>query len=442
MTFSSLKASTRAFVTSPVFPILLVNFIGSLGYGIILPFLAFLVLDFGGNEVLYGLIAATYPLFQMIGAPLLGRMSDQIGRKKVLLISQAGTLLSWLIFLLAFVLPVEELFAFETRQFGTISLTAPLLIVLVARSLDGLTGGNISVANAYLSDVSPPEDLKRNFGKMSSSMSLGFILGPALAGLLASLPYGNVITIMTAALISVGGVLAIRFFLPDIAMKKEVYPCPEAKMKKTYGVEVGDCFQEGLPAKNGWTTVVRQPGAPLMIALFFLIFMAYNLFFATFSMYSSTGLNWSSQQVGYFFTLMSAVMIIGQGPVLSRLSRRYSEEQLFAAGSLIMVATFTCLTSQSPLIIFVAAVLYGLGNGIMWPSYLTMLSKVGERSRQGSLQGIANGFGSLASIFGLIFGGFLLALLAQQIYLLSAVLLLVIALIGFAQVRKKQAIRA
>ncbi|HSH74890.1 MAG TPA: MFS transporter, partial [Longimicrobiales bacterium] len=132
----------------PLLPILLVNFIGTLGFGLVLPFLVFLVTDWGGNAFVYGLVGATYSAFQLVGAPILGRWSDRYGRRKVLLLSQAGTLVSWLIFLVAFALPVREVLTFESAATGPVVLTVPLLVVFVARALDGITGGNVSVANA------------------------------------------------------------------------------------------------------------------------------------------------------------------------------------------------------------------------------------------------------------------------------------------------------
>ena len=169
---------------TPLFPLLLVNFIGTLGFSIVLPFLVFLVMKFGGNAVVYSLLAATYPAFQLIGAPILGRWSDIYGRKKVLLLSNAGTAIGWILFLVALVVPFEETFSINLISFGTIVVVVPLLFIFLARAIDGITGGNISVANAYLSDISSDENRSKNFGKMAISSNLGFILGPALAGIL------------------------------------------------------------------------------------------------------------------------------------------------------------------------------------------------------------------------------------------------------------------
>src|SRR5215217_9397452 len=130
----------------PLYPLLLINFIGTLGFSIVLPFLVFLVIDFGGNAIVYGILAAMYPAFQLIGAPILGRWSDIYGRKKVLLISHGGTLVGWIIFLFAFFLPDENLFSINSLLVGTFVITLPLVILFIARALDGITGGNVSVA--------------------------------------------------------------------------------------------------------------------------------------------------------------------------------------------------------------------------------------------------------------------------------------------------------
>lgn len=113
-----------------LFPIFLVNFIGTLGFSIVLPFLIFVVIKFGGNAIVYGLLAATYPLFQLIGAPILGRWSDTYGRKKVLLLSNAGTSIGWILFLFALFLPAEKVFNIDLPLLGTFVIILPILMQL------------------------------------------------------------------------------------------------------------------------------------------------------------------------------------------------------------------------------------------------------------------------------------------------------------------------
>ena len=199
----------------PLFPILAVNFIGTLGFSLVLPFLVFLVTDWGGNAFIYGLTGATYSAFQLVGAPILGRWSDRVGRRRVLLLSQAGTLVSWLVFLAAFALPRTSLLAMDSSFTGSFVLTLPLVVLFLARALDGLTGGNVSVANAYLAAISDDANRSANFGKMAVSGNLGFVLGPAIAGVLGATVLGALTPVVAAAVISLAATLTIIFKLPE-----------------------------------------------------------------------------------------------------------------------------------------------------------------------------------------------------------------------------------
>ena len=192
------KVSDSSVVSTRIslYPILSVNFVGTLGFSIVLPFLIFLVTRFGGNAVIYGIMGATYSAFQLIGAPVLGRWSDKYGRRKILILSQIGTLLSWLIFLLAMFLPVYNVTEVESRVLGAFTLTLPLIVLFIARALDGITGGNVSVANAYLADITDENHRSENFGKMAVSANLGFIFGPALAGLLGATAWGETVPVL------------------------------------------------------------------------------------------------------------------------------------------------------------------------------------------------------------------------------------------------------
>ena len=134
----------------------------------------------------------------MIGAPILGRWSDSFGRKKVLLISTAGTLIGWIIFLLALYVPKIDLIDINTAFIGAFTLSLPLVVLFIARAIDGITGGNVSVANAYIADLSDDKTRSKNFGKMAISSNLGFIVGPALAGILGGTIYGNTLPVIVA----------------------------------------------------------------------------------------------------------------------------------------------------------------------------------------------------------------------------------------------------
>ncbi|MGD9779789.1 MFS transporter, partial [Methanomethylovorans sp.] len=198
-----------------IYPMLAVNFIGTLGLSLVLPFLIFLVERFGGNAIIYGLAASMYPVFQLVGGPLLGRWSDIYGRKKVLFLSQVGTFISWVIFLAAMLIPVTRIVDVRSGMLGSFVLTLPLLLIFIARAFDGLTGGNVSVANAYLADITEDKDRSSVYGKLSVSTNLGFIFGPALAGILSVTVYGEILPVIAAVLISFAGILMIAFLVPE-----------------------------------------------------------------------------------------------------------------------------------------------------------------------------------------------------------------------------------
>lgn len=401
---------------SQILPLLVVNFINSLGFSIVIPFLVFVVDDFGGNGIIYGFILATYPFFQLIGAPVLGNWSDRYGRRKVLALSQAGTLFSWFIFLLAFYFENTVLISFDSGLLGQFALTLPLLVLFLARALDGLTGGNISVANAYLADISTEESRKSNFGKMSAAGGIGFILGPAIAGILGSTRFGYILPVLAAILISVIGLLLIYFWLPELKMKPQRHAEKEGK---------------GIP----WKEISQMPYIPLMLGLYFLIFLGFNFFYPAFPIHAMNVYQWDVGAVGLFFAYLSGMMVFVQGLMLPRMSRRFPEVVLIIAGSVVLGSNFVVLAYGNALLAYLAAVLFALGNGIMWPSFLALLARLAGEERQGVIQGLGNSFGSLASIIGLILAGSLYDIILGKTFLVAAMIIFFVFLLSLYLIR-------
>ena len=419
-----------AIKSSPLLPILAVNFIGTLGYSIVMPFLIFLVIQFGGNSLIFGVLGATYSAFQLFGAPLLGRYSDRFGRKPILLLSQLGTLLAWMLFLIALWLPTTTLLEVSSSWTGEFTLTLPLLILFLARALDGITGGNISVANAYLVDISTEENRKSNFGKMAASSNLGFILGPVLAGLLGATALGFTAPTLAATLISLIALIVIQQMLPEREpMKLTKSPCGQEKSRRTLGKEIKDCYDQPVSqSRLGQLLAIR--GMPLMLVLYFLIFFAFSLFYTAFPVHAASGLSWEMAELGVYFSVLSGAMILIQGPVMSWLSPRVAEKPLIVAGSLLMGLSFYLMQFPDTSTLYAAALLFALGNGIMWPSYLSQLGQLGNPQDQGYIQGVASSAGSLASILGLVLGGVLYSVYAAQSFLVAAVVFVIVLLLS------------
>ncbi len=408
-----------------LFPILLVNFIGTLGYSIILPFLIILVIRFGGDELMYGIMGATYSFFQLIGAPILGNWSDRYGRKKILLLSQVGTFLAWVLFIIALLIPDTELFHMNTSS-GSFLLTMPLLILFLARALDGITGGNVSVANAYLADVTSEDDRKQNFGKMAAAGNLGFIIGPALAGVLGATVFGELLPVTAAMLISLAAIFVIAFIMPESNPCILSSPIDEKRINKVFGQEQKDCYKLAGAEKISLKNVLRLKHIPFLLLLYFLIFLAFNFFYVAFPIHAIQGLKWSLLKLGVFFSLVGLILVLVEGPVLGKISGKYSDSILIIAGSILLGMSFFLFTSENEILILAGVILFSGGNGIMWPSFLSQLSKMAGQKFQGAVQGYASSTGSLASIIGLIAGGFLYGLLGVQTFLIPGFLFLLI----------------
>lgn len=419
----------------PLFPILLVNFIGTLGFSIVLPFLIFLVTRFGGNAMVYGIMGAVYPAFQLIGAPLLGKWSDIYGRKKILLLSQAGTLIGWAIFLTAFFLPSTELIHVNFSFTGSFLLTLPLVILFLGRAIDGLTGGNISVANAYLADITPEKDRNKNYGKMSISSNLGFIAGPLLAGLLGSTVYKEIPPVLSAIFISTIAVLVILLYLPDSPVRIFKEAPQQAGVKKVLGCEHKESFEIEGGSKITLKKVLKLRFIPYILFLYFLIFLGFNFFYTAFPVHAVQKLGWTIAETGVFYSVLSLIMVLVQGPVLSSASKRFSDSVLIIFGNLVLGTNFVLLLSGNMIIMYTAAVFFAIGNGLMWPSVLSLLSKAAGKTYQGTVQGLANSLASLASIIGLIAGGLLYAKIAEWTFLVAAFTIYAVFILSFRLIK-------
>src|SRR6188472_2242738 len=259
-----------------LFPLLLVNFVGTLGFSIVLPFLVFVVMKFGGNSIVYGLLAATYPAFQLIGSPILGKWSDRYGRKKILLLSNVGTSIGWLLFLFALFLP-SNTFNIHIAFLGTFVVIVPLLVLFLARAIDGITGGNISIANAYLADLSSDETRSKNFGKMAISSNLGFILGPALAGILGGTIYEAILPVVAALILSLVTIVVIVLLLRESKPSSEQMLGPEqGTIRKAFSQECRECYSDISTKKPKLRDVFKLKHISFLLVLYFLIFLGFN----------------------------------------------------------------------------------------------------------------------------------------------------------------------
>ena len=408
-------------------PLLAVNFVGTLGFSIVTPFLVVLVTNWGGNAVVYGVLAATYSFFQLFGAPILGRMSDNIGRRKVLLLSQAGTLASWGIFLVAFALPLTDIASFNNAVTGEFVLTLPLLVLFFARAADGLTGGNVSVANAYLADITTEVDRSRNYGQMAVSTNLGFIVGPALAGLLGATVLGEILPVVSAFAISAVALGLIQFGLAETKPVSITEHLEAPSACAVYGHEHKRGYQVECEKHDGLADILSLPNMPSLMAVNFLVMMGFSFFYVAFPIHAVQALSWSVVNIGIYFAVVSLVMVVVQGPVLAWAAARYSDRTLMMVGGVILGLAFLTLLSTRLEIIYAGGALIAVGNGIMWPTFMAALSKSAGARLQGAVQGFAGSAGAVASILGLVGGGIVYVSFGSTIFLVGSVVILMSA---------------
>src|SRR2546427_6740389 len=419
-----------------LFPLFLVNFVGTLGFSIVLPFLVFVVLKFGGNAIVYGLLAATYPAFQLIGALILGKWSDIYGRKKILLLSNIGTAVGWILFLFALFLPSEKS-SIQIAFLGTFVIAVPLLILFLARAIDGITGGNISIANAYLADVSSDSTRSKNFGKMAISSNLGFILGPALAGILGGTIYGAILPVLAALILSLVTLIVIAFLLRESKLSsKEILVPEETTVRKVFSQECREPYSTVNTKKPRLRDVFKLNHISFLLILYFLIFLGFNIYYAAFPTHAAKDLKWSVTQLGIFYAVLSGIMVLIQGPVLRKALKKFSEEKLVIIGSVILGTNFILFVSNNIVSVGGGVILFAVGNGLMWPSFMSILSRRAGSKLQGAVQGVAGSFGGLASIVGLILGGFLYNSIGGATFLISAGVIFAVFVMSFRLLKK------
>ncbi|MCB9422219.1 MAG: MFS transporter [Ardenticatenaceae bacterium] len=394
-----------------IIPIFVIVFTNILGSGVILPILPLVAEgQFGATALQATTLAAVFFAAQFIAAPWLGRLSDRYGRRPILILSQIGTVLSFVMFSLA--APLGRVI--DGTGFS-IGISGGLFILYLARLLDGITGGNITTAQAYITDISSEETRAQALGTISAAFGMGFIFGPAFGGFLSGISL--VTPFIGAAIITSGSVLLTTVML------KESLPPEERSTKQTQ--------QEELPLRQ----YLQNRTVFLLFLITFVTTLAFAALQSTFALYAERVVfpqessSTVARNVGLFLTIIGVFTVITQAALIKPLVRRFGERRLILLGQVSLMIAFGGFAILSmPFLIGLFAIPVALGNGINQPSLQSLITRFGDARTHGRLLGLYQSSRSLALIFGPIWAGFVFQAISPRAPFAIAVPLLCMGL--------------
>lgn len=360
--------------------VLLTVFIDLLSFGIILPLLpSFSVNVLHMNEFLIGLIAGVFSLMQFFFNPVWGSLSDRLGRKPIITISLAGSVLSNL--LLAFVFS---------------GIIYSVLIFILSRAFAGVFAANISAAQAVISDVTPPEKRTKGMGMVSAAFALGFVFGPAIGGILSE-NYGYSFPVFISAALSFIALLMSVFFL------KETLPEDVRKKNRDLKKKINSFDLKKI------TALVKNKSFGKYIIIFFVSVFSFSNIFGTLQLFSERkeGLNLSQQEIGYLFSFMGIIGVIVQLFLLKLFDRLFGEEKTLLMGCLLAMTGLGLIGfSESLIFLLIVIAVMSVGNGLNNTVAVSLLSQKINRDEQGTVLGVNQSLSSLARFLGPVWGGF------------------------------------
>jgi DHA1 family tetracycline resistance protein-like MFS transporter len=352
---------------SPLVVIFTTVFIDLVGFGIVIPVLPFYAegTRFNASPRMVGLLFASYSVMQLIFSPILGRLSDKYGRRPVLLISIIGTGVGFLI----------------------LGFANTLWMLFVGRILDGITGGNISTAQAYIADITTKENRAKGMGLIGAAFGLGFVFGPAIGGILSR--WGVEVPFLFAAGLSFANALLLYFTLPET-----VTPDHPARVSAAGGRGFSQLIQS-----------LKNPRLSFVLTIYFLFIVAFSIMTTSFSLFTMFRYGYDAQHTGYLFAYVGVLAVIVQGGLIGRLVKRFGELPLVITGAFLFAGSLFAVPFVGPqtgglLALLIGGGLFSIGNSLAAPSLTSLASKSVGAADQGSVLGVTQSVASLARAVG------------------------------------------
>ena len=354
--------------------IFLIVFIDLLGFGIILPLLPYIAEKYSAGPFQIGMLTATYSFFQLIAAPILGRLSDRYGRKKLLVISQFGSAIGYLI----------------------LGLSGNLPLLFLSRIIDGITGGNISIAQAYIADVTTKENRAKGMGIIGAAFGLGFIFGPAIGGFLSKFSYSA--PAYFATVVSLLSVLATVFFLKETIDEKKAIKSPKTKFSLEEFKKVLSIYPIGI-----------------LIVTFFIVNLASSVQQGNFALWTQKTFNYGPAENGWLFAYIGVLAVIVQLKVLPFLTKIFNEKNILYISLFCMFLGLSLIPLVPlPNFLYVSLFFLPFGYGLSNPTIQALASENVPKEEYGETLGFLQSAGSLGRIIGPIIGGIIFQSLGKD----------------------------
>jgi MFS transporter, DHA1 family, tetracycline resistance protein len=380
---------------SPLAIVFITVFIDLMGFGIVLPVLPYYAESYGASSLTIGLLFTSYSIMQFLFTPVWGRLSDRCGRRPLILLSLAGSCIGFFIF----------------------GMADRLSLLFIGRMIAGIAGAIIPTTNAYIADITTPETRAKGMGLVGVAFGMGFILGPAIGGLIS--PYGyEKAPFLASALAGLNLVFAY-------------FKLPESLSPGTQSKAIGR--RAGI--KSLWQSL-SNPRTGLLLLLQFLVIFAVANMEATFALLNEHTYHLGARQTGYLFTLIGLSMSVAQGLIVGRAVKRFGEKKCIVFGTFAMIFGLALMPFAPNLTSYFAIiVLLAFGAGINNPSVSGLLSRISDVGEQGEIMGFAQSLSSLGRILGPAWGGFACGAFGMQWPYISGGLLMGMAFLLSLRIR-------